>query len=459
MQSSVDLAVEWLAKRGQPAELASEHLLLGLLAADHEVAQWLGQHGLSAESIEIELHRLHGHLPKLDELIEGEPIGEPIDEPIDLDDLPCDPSSALPAEPPRDADADAPVHAVNRLDQIGVLRVVDAAANRAREGLRVVEDYVRFVLDDKHLTEHFKRLRHELTAALEPISIRLRLAARETQADVGTGLSTEGEIRRDAPCSVLTANFCRLQESLRTLEEFTKLIDSRLAAAFEQLRYRSYTLQRAVEVACDGRERLADARLYVLLDGQATPEDFQVLARDLVLAGVDVIQLRDKRLDDRTLLERARLLREITQGSETLFVMNDRPDLALLARADGVHVGQEELPLKEVRSLVGAGTLIGVSVHSIEQARAAVLDGANYLGVGPTFPSGTKQFDQFPGPELLAAVAAEISLPAFAIGGIDRDNVVQVLATGIRRIAVSSAVITSDNPSSEATWLKSVLRG
>ena len=104
------------------------------------------------------------------------------------------------------------------------------------------------------------------------------------------------------------------------------------------------------------------------------------------------------------MLDRARLLaRTDGRNRETLFIVNDRPDLAALARADGVHVGQEELSVKDARSIVGPEMLVGVSTHSIEQARQAVLDGANYIGVGPTFPSGTKQFEQFPGVELLRA--------------------------------------------------------
>ena len=148
---------------------------------------------------------------------------------------------------------------------------------------------------------------------------------------------------------------------------------------------------------------------------------------------MDVLQLRDKRLADRELIDRARRLRRLTRGTATLLIINDRPDLAALAQADGVHVGQEELSVKDARSIVGPDVLIGVSTHSIEQARQAVLDGANYLGVGPTFPSGTKQFDHFPGLELLRAVAAEIRLPAFAIGGITRENLDQVKSAGFRR--------------------------
>ncbi len=125
--------------------------------------------------------------------------------------------------------------------------------------------------------------------------------------------------------------------------------------------------------------------------------------------------------------------------------MNDRPDLAALASADGVHLGQEELSVKDARSIVGPQALVGVSTHSLEQARSAVIDGADYIGVGPTFPSGTKPFDEFPGVDLLRAVAAEIRLPAFAIGGIDATNVGQVLEAGFTRIAVAGAITTAED--------------
>jgi thiamine-phosphate pyrophosphorylase len=165
-----------------------------------------------------------------------------------------------------------------------------------------------------------------------------------------------------------------------------------------------------------------------------------------VAAGVDAIQLRDKTLADRELVQRARLLREATAGGPTLLIVNDRADVAKLARADGVHVGQNELSVKDARTIVGPDALVGVSTHTIEQARQAVLDGANYIGVGPTFPSGTKRFEQFPGVELLRAVAAEIRLPAFAIGGIDGENAADVLAAGFTRIAVSGAVTSAADP-------------
>ncbi len=425
--SSLQLARQRLSALPQPLELATEHILLGLASADHEAAHWLRERGLDPDAFEAEILGQHGCCVEATEALAYEEE-EADDEPAEIMEEAAKTSGQTPN------------------DDTLTLRVLDAAANRAREGLRVVEDFVRFMLDDRHLTNLCKQLRHDLTDALQRVPIEHRLAARETQADVGTALTTTAEQRRESASDVLTANLSRLQESLRSLEEFGKLLDADLAAAFKQIRYRTYTLQRAVEITRSSIERLATVRLYVLVDGRSSVEEFERLVRALIEAGVGAIQLRDKRLDDRRLLERARTLRDLTQGTPTLFVMNDRPDLAVLARADGVHVGQEELSVKDVRRIVGPEMLIGVSTHSIEQARQAVLDGANYIGVGPTFPSGTKTFERFPGVELLRAVASEIRLPAFAIGGIDRQNVAQVRAAGFTRIAVSGAIASADDP-------------
>ncbi len=438
VEFSLRVAIERLAEYPQPLELATEHVLLGLAAADHELSLWLGQQGVDPDALEAEIHKLYGHCPGPLPL-ENLPLEQPETEPT----LPRDSRPSAGPPPPG--------------EEIRVLRIVDAAANRAREGLRAVEDFVRFVLDDRHLTECCKQLRHELTAILSAVPLEHRLAARETRADVGTSLSTSGEERRASATAVFSANLTRLQESLRSLEEFGKLLDPGMAAALKQLRYQSYTLQRAVETTRAGLERLAQAKLYVLLDGGESLDAVRQLAEQLVATGADILQLRDERLDDRQLLERARLLREITAETETLLIVNDRPDLAVLARADGVHLGQEELSVKDARTIVGPEALIGVSTHSVEQARQAVLDGANYIGVGPTFPSGTKHFEQFPGIGLLTAVAGEIRLPAFAIGGITRENMPEVRGAGFSRIAVSGAITKADDPAAAARELATIL--
>lgn len=202
---------------------------------------------------------------------------------------------------------------------------------------------------------------------------------------------------------------------------------------------------------------LRAARLYVLVDGRESPESFVQLVQSLIEAGVAVLQLRDKRLSDRDLMQRARLLRQLTRPSATLFVVNDRPDIAVLSEADGVHVGQDELTAADCRRLLGPGRLVGVSTHDLAQARQAVADGADYIGCGPTFPSSTKGFEDYPGLDFLRAVQAEIRLPAFAIGGIDQRNVAQVLAAGFRRIAVSAAVTAAGDPAAAAGTLRATL--
>jgi thiamine-phosphate pyrophosphorylase len=331
--------------------------------------------------------------------------------------------------------------------RIDALRIIDAALNRAGEGLRVVEDYVRFVRDDRFLTSEAKRLRHDLSeAAGAAVSSAERHAARDTVGDVGTQVSTAAEARRGNAWDVCAASFKRAEQALRSLEEFGKLVDGAFAARCEAIRYRLYTLEKAVDIGRLSGERLAGVRLCVLLDGRATVAEFERLVRKLVAASVGMIQLRDKGLDDRELIERGRVLRMATQATPTLAVVNDRADVAAIVGADAVHVGQEDLSVKDVRAVVGTDMLVGVSTHSIEQARRAVLDGANYLGAGPTFPSRTKSFDDFAGLDYLREAAGEIQLPTFAIGGITAGNVSEVMAAGISRVAVGAAVTEAVEP-------------
>lgn len=344
------------------------------------------------------------------------------------------------------------------MSRSAVIRVLDASLNRATEGLRVVEDYARFVLDDAFLTSQAKSLRHDLTAAAEPILSSDRNAARDTQRDVGTTITTQKETRRLDSWDVCIASLKRSEQSLRSLEEFGKLVNADFAGQCESIRYRLYTLEKALDLGRTSHDRLDGVLLCVLLDGGTTTNDFDRLAGTLADARVGMIQLRDKRLLDRDFVDRARSLRQITRGTSTLCIINDRADIAAAVEADGVHVGQDDLGVKDVRAIVGTRMLVGVSTHNIEQARAAVLEGANYLGAGPTFASTTKSFDAFAGLDYLDEVAGEISLPTFAIGGISARNLADVLATGISRAAVGAAITDATEPACAAEELLSMLK-
>lgn len=448
VEQGLRAAAERLDESPRALQFATEHLLLGLTLAEDEVGVWLRERGIDAAFIERDLADRYGGersaiVIDLDEPI---PLAEARGAPILIDGAP--PPSTIVTTQTHDAQSS------NR----AALRIFDAAANRAGEALRVVEDYVRFVLDNPFLLRLCKEMRHELTAVVGAIPLSERLAARDTLQDVGTGVSTTAEMTRRDLRDVAGANLRRLQESLRSLEEYAKLLDPNVAAGCEQLRYRSYTLQQTFVAASSPAGKLAKAQIYVLIDGAASPEAFAQRVRTLVDGGVDVLQLRDKKLDDRTLVARGRLLRELTRGTATTFIMNDRPDLALLTDADGVHVGQEELTVHDARRIVGPNRIVGVSTHSLEQARQAVLDGADYLGVGPTFPSTTKSFAEFPGLEFVRSVAAEIRLPAFAIGGITLDNVGDVARAGLRRVAVSGAIASAQDPVAAIQLLRRLLQ-
>jgi thiamine-phosphate pyrophosphorylase len=343
------------------------------------------------------------------------------------------------------------------MSQTPIMRILDASLNRASEGLRVVEDYVRFVLDDPFLTGRAKTLRHDLAVAAASISPLDRHAARDTHQDVGTAISTDAEVSRRDARDVCTASLKRTEQSLRSLEEYGKLLDSEFAGRMESLRYGLYTLEKAIDVGRSSRDRLLGVRLCVLVSGRDSLTQFEQTIGELVDTGIGMIQLRDKHLDDRDLIVRARRLVERTRGSRTLCIINDRADIAAAVGADGVHVGQEDLSVKDVRAIVGARILIGVSTHNIDQARAAVLDGANYLGAGPTFASRTKSFDDLAGLDYLREVSSEIRLPTFAIGGITTENLPEVLASGVRRVAVGAAVTDASDPAGAIRELLNIL--
>ncbi len=359
--------------------------------------------------------------------------------------------SPLPLEEPLLL-ADSPGH-------LASARIVDACTNRAREALRVLEDYCRFALDDAFLSSELKRLRHDLATLTGSFPWQQLLAARDTPGDVGTTFSTPQEQDRSSLQAVVQANSKRLQEALRSLEEFGKLGQACLGQALEQLRYRAYTLERALVLGGMARHRLSEARLYVLATEASCKFSLAGTIAEAAAGGAQILQLREKNLDDRTLLQRAREVRFLTRKHGLLFIMNDRPDLAVLAQADGVHLGQDDLPLPAARRIVGPDALIGVSTHNIEQVRQAVLEGASYIGIGPTFASNTKNFADYPGLAFVRQALAETSLPAFVLGGVNLENLGQVVAAGGKRVAVSQAICQAAEPRKVAAAMRQLLEG
>ncbi len=206
------------------------------------------------------------------------------------------------------------------------------------------------------------------------------------------------------------------------------------------------------------RDRLGFSQLCVLVDGGESADACGRQVAAVAAAGAGLIQLRDKKLGDAALLERAIAAVAAARRHGALLVINDRPDIAVAAAADGVHLGEDDLPVLAARRVVGSAKLIGRTAHTLAEAEAAVRDAADYIGVGPCFPSDTKAFAAFAPRKFLQDVARSIELPAFAIGGITADRIEELVVLGLSRIAVGASVTKAADPAEAVQQLLRRLR-
>ena len=341
------------------------------------------------------------------------------------------------------------------------LRIIDANANRAREALRLLEDLARFSLDDAALSARAKSIRHGLTAALTAgIGPKAALVAeRDTPGDVGTSISVSSELERTCTLELASAAGSRLGEALRAIEECLKLEAPAQSASIEKLRYEAYELERLL------LPKLAQPdpqmRVCVLLtESLCTHHLWQRVAELAIAGGADGIQLREKELTDRELLERARWLVARTREAGVRVLVNDRPDIAALAEADGAHLGQGDLRVVDARRIVGGQRLIGVSTSSLDEARRAFAEGADMIGVGPIFASSTKPKPGLAGIELIRAISSDPELsgkPYLAISGIGPRETAELASVGCRGVAVSSAVCSAADPEKAVREIVSAL--
>ena len=203
------------------------------------------------------------------------------------------------------------------------------------------------------------------------------------------------------------------------------------------------------------RARLAEARLYLIVDARPSGRDAEPLLEAALANGVDVVQLREKSLSDEEVVEAAAGFRRACDRHGALFLVNDRPELVEPCAADGVHVGQDDVPVADARRAVGDERLVGLSTHA--PAEIAAAEGADYVGVGPVWRTPTKEGRPGVGLELVEVAARTATVPFFAIGGIDATNVEEVLDAGARRIAVVRAIGDAPDPGRAAAALAAAL--
>ncbi|MCZ7649348.1 MAG: thiamine phosphate synthase [Planctomycetota bacterium] len=343
-----------------------------------------------------------------------------------------------------------------------LVRLLDANANRAREGLRSAEDYARFIVGTGRWYGRLKQARHRLTELLTAHpGNEVWAAARRVQSDLGNPEQVEtlpapggGEPTRE----VALRGLKRAQEALRALEEYTRAGFGELSRDLSKLRYGAYEAEQWLVQGSDRSRALNRAKLYVLLCEEDCALGLEGTARAALEGGAEILQLREKRLEGAAILERARRLREVCAERGALLVVNDRVDVALAAEADGAHLGQKDLPPADARRQTGPGVLLGRSTHTLEQARRALEEDVDYLAVGAMYATETKAGYTLAGPGLAREVAAlGADRPVFAIGGITAARAAELKRAGIGRVAVGKAVCAAKDPCAAAAALRAAL--
>ncbi|MDA0803150.1 MAG: thiamine phosphate synthase [Planctomycetota bacterium] len=328
-------------------------------------------------------------------------------------------------------------------------RLLDANRNRAMEALRVLEDIARFGPAADALAGECKSLRHRMTGVLSSLDAGRFIAARDVAGDAGCSRSGACEAKRAGIAELAEANGARLCESLRTLEEALKLSDPAAAQAMERIRYDAYAVVQSI-VTSLGSGRARQWSLCLLLTRDSCRRPWREVLEASLRAGCDAVQVREKSMEGADLVAHARAVAQLARAYGAAVIVNDRVDVAMAAGADGVHLGQTDMSITDARRLAGRTLLIGLTTHSVEEARAASIAGADMIGIGPMFPSGTKPNLAAAGPSLLrdvlAGLGAAATLPHLAIGGIGPDEARLVAAAGARGVAVSAAICGADSP-------------
>ncbi|MBM2826681.1 MAG: thiE, partial [Dehalococcoidia bacterium] len=306
------------------------------------------------------------------------------------------------------------------------------------------------------LTSRLRDLRHTIASQV-PASSQLYLDLmkfRSVEGDVG---AEAYGIERNGYLDMVAANARRAQESLRVLEEVSKLpqISNLDSTLFQEVRFEVYRIEQDLTSRLARLDRMKRVvGLYAIVDPEA-PGGRSVLelAEASIKGGAKVIQLRDKRGDKGLVLEEATALKKICELGNALLIINDHPDVALASDADGVHLGQKDLPIAVARRILPVDRIVGISTATVEEAQEAARQGADYIAVGSMFPTSSKEETRPAGPSTLAQVRAILSLPLVAIGGINLNNLAEVVEAGADAVAVISVLSQAEDVEATARQL------
>lgn len=318
---------------------------------------------------------------------------------------------------------------------MGWERIADVNLNRLGESLKFLEDVARFSIENKPLLTQVRKIRHEYLEIKKALPMMQILAFRKSNVDLGR--SAKFDIRAKKPSrDIIVANITRAKESSRILEENFKSVDVMMSSKMKKIRFSIYDLEQSI---IGSVEKIFNPRLYAIIDEKYLKMyKIKDMIRILENNGVTMIQLRIKTLADRKFINAATMIKNTLRKKGTRFIINNRIDIVLACRAHGVHLGQEDMPVKRARGILGGNYIIGISARTIKEAKKAERDGADYIGVGSVFKTKTKSDARICGLSVLKAICEKTEIPVVGIGGITDKNYRQVLSAGAAGIAVSS---------------------
>ncbi|MBN1970000.1 MAG: thiamine phosphate synthase [Candidatus Delongbacteria bacterium] len=316
-----------------------------------------------------------------------------------------------------------------------VYRQIDVLINRCQEGLRVVDEIIRFWLGDIPTLTRLKTIRHNLRNVFN-VSDVLLLSSRDTETDPGFKFSIKTERERKSVVDILKASFKRVIESVRVMEELGKIPYLNVSMNLEVVRKELYEIEKKVLLKF----------LVVLPDQSIYPITHEDFTNEFVLFLAEKFEFIQLRLKNKSVKEVVKTVEKIKLVAPNLkIIINDYIEVCILFDLLGVHLGQDDLPIEYARKLLGDGKLIGISTHTLEQAVKAEKEGADYIGFGPIFDTNTKDTGYSSrGIEMLKKVTDTVEIPVVAIGGINYNNIDLLKHTGIHSVAVINAISKKD---------------
>ncbi len=335
---------------------------------------------------------------------------------------------------------------ITQPEDLHISQIIDANLDRAREGLRVLEDWARFGLGKEDLVIRIKNFRQ----ILGKNHLEIYKKSRNHIEDQCKGLSHVEQDNRKNPNEIISSNSARVQEALRVIEEFSRVNNNKLSKIASNIRYEIYTLE--IELLNFNTRKKAELtiienNLYFITDHR---EDLLEIIEKILLGGVKIIQYRFKEGNDKDHFKEALKIKCLCKKYNSLFIVNDRVDIALASNADGVHIGQDDVDIKTARKLLGSSKVIGVTANNSNDITNAIKNGCDYIGVGPVFQTLTKKNNEPLGIEKINALTKDVNIPWFAIGGINKENISSLRDQGINKVAVVSGLLNSEDPKEEA---------